>query len=372
MQRVLPIAVLAIAAAPAAFAQRTITSFDLSGTTVWYADSIRASGASLSPALRVDWSRATLNASADISGLGSNNVSTQGTIVPSIFTPSYGAFSGELTAIAGGSTHQDGNHTGELLATARGYLIGAAQGGWVGGGLGRTWDGSVWRGVRQVELGGWFQQQGTTTLATITPVVVADTIRYTDVQAALRYPTPSYELGVSAGLRGGASGPFVGGTSRVWGSVSVVKWLGNRLAFVGAAGTYPVDFTQGFPGGRFASVSLRIASSQSRVPERGVEASASAVDAGPSFEMRSVGGNRRTFRVIAPAARSVEITGDFTAWQPVALVRGPDGAWTTTRVIPPGTYQMNLRVDGTPWIAPPGLVSTRDEFGGITGILTIQ
>jgi len=33
---------------------------------------------------------------------------------------------------------------------------------------------------------------------------------------------------------------------------------------------------------------------------------------------------------------------------------------------------VNLRVDRGQWIAPPGLLTTRDEFGGVVGILTIE
>jgi hypothetical protein len=64
--------------------------------------------------------------------------------------------------------------------------------------------------------------------------------------------------------------------------------------------------------------------------------------------------------------------GDFTAWQPVALHRGADGWWTLAHELAVGTYQMNLRVDGGSWQAPPGLLTTRDEFGGIAGILPIE
>jgi len=35
-------------------------------------------------------------------------------------------------------------------------------------------------------------------------------------------------------------------------------------------------------------------------------------------------------------------------------------------------YRVNLRVDGGPWIVPPGLPSVVDEFGGAVGILTIE
>jgi hypothetical protein len=33
---------------------------------------------------------------------------------------------------------------------------------------------------------------------------------------------------------------------------------------------------------------------------------------------------------------------------------------------------MNVRVDGGGWLAPPGLTTVVDEFGGVVGILVIE
>jgi hypothetical protein len=218
-----------------------------------------------------------------------------------------------------------------------------------------------------------------TTLATIAPVVVQDTIRYTDVQAAWRLPVGSYEFGATAGVRSGAAGAAVGGSSRAWASVSVVAWFTRGLALVASGGSYPVDFTQGYPGGHFVSVAVRIASRDGgatarseATPPESIPATREAVRPSASaFEIRESDGGRE-LRVYAPSARSVEINADFTRWEPLALKRGGDGWWSAVRPIAPGSYQMNLRIDGGEWIAPPGLLTTRDEFGGIVGILTIE
>jgi hypothetical protein len=358
-----------LACAPSLGAQRTVSSVDVSGASVWYSDTIRAAGASVSPALRIDWSHGTLAASGDVSGLGGGNTSLQGTISPSLFTSASGPFFGELTASMGGSTHRDGTRTGQTIALARAYLAGDRRGAWIGGGAGATWDGAEWRGVRQGELGAWLDHEGVTTLATLSPVVVSDSIRYVDLQTALRYPARNYELGVSVGVRSGASGPAVGGTSRAWGSASLLRWIAPRLAIVGSAGSYPVDLTQGFPGGRFLSLALRVVSRNSRSVD---ESRPPATTAGAAALDIVSAGNRRTFRLSAPQVRSVEITGDFTQWQPVALTRGSDGVWSVTLPIVRGTYQMNLRIDRGAWAPPPGLLTTRDEFGGVSGILTIE
>ena len=69
---------------------------------------------------------------------------------------------------------------------------------------------------------------------------------------------------------------------------------------------------------------------------------------------------------------TVEITGDFTQWDPVRLTRGSDGSWTAVFPISAGTHQLNVRVDGGAWRVPPGLLAATDEFGGAVGILTIE
>ena len=37
----------------------------------------------------------------------------------------------------------------------------------------------------------------------------------------------------------------------------------------------------------------------------------------------------------------------------------------------PGMHQINVRVDGGPWIAPPGVPTMRDGFNGEVGLVVI-
>jgi 1,4-alpha-glucan branching enzyme len=79
-----------------------------------------------------------------------------------------------------------------------------------------------------------------------------------------------------------------------------------------------------------------------------------------------------TFRIFAPSAQSVELTGDFTNWEPLAAVPAGEGWWTVARPLIIGKYQMNLRIDGGKWVVPPGLLGIVDEFGGNVGLLVIE
>jgi 1,4-alpha-glucan branching enzyme len=68
----------------------------------------------------------------------------------------------------------------------------------------------------------------------------------------------------------------------------------------------------------------------------------------------------------------VELMGDFTAWQPLALVSASDGWWTATIPLAPGTYQINVRVNGEAWDVPAGMLVAVDEFGVRVGMLNVR
>jgi 1,4-alpha-glucan branching enzyme len=91
-----------------------------------------------------------------------------------------------------------------------------------------------------------------------------------------------------------------------------------------------------------------------------------------SLSVGSLGGSRYELTVVAPNARRVEISGDFTNWKPVALRRAADGRWTATLDLAVGTHRMNARVDGGGWIVPPGLTTMSDDFAGEVGLLVIE
>jgi hypothetical protein len=148
---------------------------------------------------------------------------------------------------------------------------------------------------------------------------------------------------------------------------------------VGSGGTYPIDPTQGFPGGRFVSLALRLATngvrSQPPVPSTDNDARPErAAAALTGFSARRDSPSTVTLTASAPGVEAVEITGDFTNWVPVRLApgNGTTDSWSVTLPINPGKYGMNIRINGGPWAVPPGLLSMLDEFGGSVGLLVIQ
>lgn len=90
------------------------------------------------------------------------------------------------------------------------------------------------------------------------------------------------------------------------------------------------------------------------------------------FDVAAVARGRYRLSLWAPRASRVELSGDFTGWKPLPLERGPDGRWSVSLVLLPGAHRVNARVDGGPWIVPPGLTTLSDDFAGEVGILVIE
>lgn len=359
-----------------AAAQRVTSSLDVQGTRLQYADTVDATATGLTPAVRLDWKYGLLSASGTYAQL-SSAWSADGSVNGALFTPSRGPLSAELAGTAGGSTHQDGTHTGMMIGMGRLHLDGESSGLWIGAGGGATSDGFVWRGVRKGEAGAWLSNGPASLTLTAEPTVVDDSIRYTDMTAEAGWRAGRLELGAVGGARGGAHLPSVASNATAWGSVRAVVWLAPRVALLGSAGTYPVDYTQGFPGGRFASIGVRLSlTPHGRAVSEG-EPDAPPVPVAPApvggvSGVQLVPGSRgRLLRVLAPGARAVEVNGDFTGWTPRALVPAGQGWFTLTAPIASGTYQMNVRVDGGSWVVPPSLTVVRDEFGGSSGVLVV-
>jgi hypothetical protein len=129
---VLVLALCALAARQHAAAQRVFSTIDLGTASMRYADSIGAAALSVSPALRVDWTQATLRAAGTFAQLGSHGWSTQGTLGLSSFTPSISALSGEFALSTGGSAHWDGARTGQTLGVGRLHFDVSNLGLWTG------------------------------------------------------------------------------------------------------------------------------------------------------------------------------------------------------------------------------------------------
>lgn len=374
---------IVLAAACGLHAQQLSATLDAGAAAVRYADSLDVSAATLTPAFDFITPSTTLSGTGTFAQGGSGVWSLQGQLAGSAFTPSLGGVRAELVGSAGGSAHEDGTRTGELLARARLHFLKRAWGVWAGGGGGRTWDGDVWRDMLVGDAGIWTRAGAGTLALTTAPAVVDDTVRYIDTELSARWAASRLELGGVVGARAGHGLPTVAGSKRAWGNASATLWLGERLALVASGGSYPVDFTQGYPGGRFIQAGIRMAvgkrnrtASSAGVLESDTERDmrsdrANVANPITSFAIERGTGDQVTLRVKAPHARTVEISGDFTSWEAVPLARSTDGWWTLTLPLAAGTHQMTVRLDSSTWVVPPGLMTMTDE-SGTSGLLVIS
>jgi len=209
--------------------------------------------------------------------------------------------------------------------------------------------------------------------------MVNDSIKYADTQASLSWKSEAVDLSALLGFRLGDQLTTLSANAKSWASVSGVWWLAPRMGVAVGGGSYPVDPTQGFPGGRFVSLSLRFRQRRpTQLPNDQISLQSPGaiapeiVPTTSGFIVRRGAGDAVTLQVNAPGARLVEINGDFTNWIPVPLIPGTGGRWSVSLPIRSGKYQMNMRVDGGRWMVPPGLLSMADEFGGTVGLLVIE
>ena len=163
--------------------------------------------------------------------------------------------------------------------------------------------------------------------------------------------------------------------------------LPGRMSVVAAAGSYPADLAQRFPGGTFATLGIRLGGlrgssspvgggdvTRRRVePEREPEELEARAGGMMAFEARpAAASGQALLRVRAPSAHFVEVYGSFSNWQPVALKQERDGWWSVALPVERGTHEVNVRIDGGSWLVPPGTTTVHDEFGGTSGVLVVD
>lgn len=192
--------------------------------------------------------------------------------------------------------------------------------------------------------------------------------RYTDLSLYARREG-RVTLEVTGGLRAVTAPEH---SSHGWIGGSAELRLSGRSTLVATGGGFPPDPGLGFPGGRFATIGLRLGRSSRTLlrPPQAAPVARPLPWPGATFEVRDAGNGEREIVVTAAAATSVEIAGDFTDWQPVALVQD-GGRWRLTLPIPRGVHRFNLRIDGA-WRVPPGVGHATDDFGGEAGLLAID
>ncbi len=79
------------------------------------------------------------------------------------------------------------------------------------------------------------------------------------------------------------------------------------------------------------------------------------------------------FVFVDPAARSVELLGDFNGWtaRHTTLARDAAGTWTVTVPLPPGRHEYAFLVDGERWATDPQAPEVTDEFDVVNSVMIV-
>jgi len=359
------------------FAAQTTGTVDVGVSTVRYDGFLRSGAASLTPTLTWERPGSAVTARGTYLRFESGRRSLQGLVAATFLTPPSllpHHWRGELSISAGGSSYAHFASFWHATGEARLHFIEGGRGAWIGGTGGRTSYGQAPRPVAVVGAGVWVRRAGVTVAASATRSIVGDTA-YSDIGSTAHASQGRFELDGSVATRVSSRGAGHG----VYGEVSATFTLGERLALFASGGRYPTDPVSGSVAGRYVSVGLRLRTAPLRprvrsdpwLPSR----SLASGDGGGGFtaqlEVQPTPDGSARVVVRAPAAATVEVAGDFTDWQPVALRRTGDDVWEAVLHIPRGVHRVNLRIDGGRWTAPAGTAHAEDEFGGEVGIVAV-
>ena len=200
------------------------------------------------------------------------------------------------------------------------------------------------------------------------PIAGVVRARYTDAVGYWSHRGDWIELSLGAGVRRHLRDT---GFAESWASGSAAVWLSSRAALVASAGRALADEARGVPSVRYLSLALRVGWRPTRsAGVLRVRQPPGEDDAG-RIDIRDIGDSLRAVIVHQRMASRVEVVGDFTDWQPVAMTNMPNGEWRIERNIAPGPHRVAIRVDGGPWRVPPNLPRVEDDFGGEVGIVIV-
>lgn len=287
------------------------------------------------------------------------------------------------------------NQNDQVEARARVHLIFSQKGGmWLESGVARPWRVAVVSSVDVAGAGAWTTLgdatiTGTLTNFSFTRIAAADdstgTLQsctaladpgsclrqshFSDVQGSVHWEHAAFEVDAQTGYRFGDA-TDVTDDSRRWASATAVVWVSPEMALVVGGGRQPANPARGLPARNYAHLGAMFAAwpamSSGAVP---VEAQGSGIS---RFEIAAAGASLQRVQVRVIGVHRVEVMGDFTDWQPVAMVQRGRDLWEALVPIAPGVHQMDVRVDGGKWLPPPGTPTMRDGFSGEVGVLVIQ
>jgi len=281
---------------------------------------------------------------------------------------------GELAMAGGASEYADIASFNHVVLESRVHLTENNHGGWAGVTLGRTSFGSEPRPAAVLALGVWLLRTNKTMFVSLDRTRVGDTV-YSDLRSSGRWHKDKFVLEGILGARFWSTG----GGRGIFGEGSAILSFSPAAALVLSGGRYPTDVVSGSIAGRYISLAIRLG--KTTIVRRDRPAATHSAGSDPVASISSdirltiekqLGDDVR-LGVYVPDAQTVEVSGDFTDWQPVTLTRSLDNAnlWEATFRMTSGMHRINVRRDGGAWMAPGGTMRSTDDFDGEVGVFTI-
>ena len=346
-------------------------------STVRYDGFLTSAAAAVTPTIQ--WQhprgRGFLTARGTYLRFESGHRSLDGAINASWFTSLGRHWRGELGASAGASDYADIASFSNAAVDARVHLMDGDRGAWIGTTLGGASFGAGTRPVAVLAFGVWLLRADVTVFASADRSFVGDTA-YSDVRTSARLRRSRLLIEGTVGARVLSQG----GGRGVYGEGTATWTLGRHTALLLSAGRYPTDAVSGSISGRYVTAALRVGVMGARRPPLslaidGMKATGAADDlaAGPRLEIQSYLDDEAVLTVYAPGAGTVEISGDFSDWQPITLTRvlGNNDMWSRRVHMSRGSHRVNVRRDGGAWVAPAGMMRSRDDYDGEVGIFIL-
>jgi hypothetical protein len=349
-------------------------TIDMGASLVRYDGFLLSSAVTVTPTFTWFGSRAAVNARGTLLRFESGNRSLQGSVVGSVFTRPGRSWRMEASGTAGASSYADFASFWHLLGEVRIRRNTDRGGIWVAATAGRTAFGSPEeaRPVLAASISALQRHTAVVLLLTAGRAFVGDT-QYSDIGMTARGQYRQIVLEMLVAARFWSRGAGEG----VYGEASGVIPFSDRWAAVISGGRYPSDPIRGSIAGRYISAAVRFRLQPTRRPVGALPLSHSGANGGadPTSSTkltltREASGSVRLV-LQAPPASSVEIAGDFSDWQPVAMTRTPDGRWEVLLPIRPGVHQINLRIGGGPWQVPGGTTRLVGDYGDDVGTFVV-
>ena len=353
---------------------QTVGTLDIGASFVEYEGFLVSGAGVVSPAFRYDAARLSVGAQGTWVLFESGSQIFQANAAAAWLTPAISGVRAEFAGSFGVGRYEDAPSYGHMLARTRVHVHDDDRGTWAGAAKGQAFGDST-ETPTELAMGVWAVWPGLAVAGTATGTWLSND-RYVDLVGSARWSISEIEIDVQTGVRPQTRRA----RAKVYGQLSVRFPLTKRLDLSLGGGRYPPDPARGVIGATYGSLGVRFNMFKAPLPtpytitramvraERALEASVEASRA--SLEIAGTR-NNRLLRVHVRGASSVELMGDFTDWQPVALTRTSATTWEIQLPVDRGVHRVNVRVDDSPWLVPRGTRLEETEFGGAAGVVVV-